>query len=64
MISRSKSIAMPKHRQSRLIVNAPSRKSLYDEDVKLTMYRQAKEADIPFFNDDDEPEESSSSSNS
>ena len=63
MISRSKSIAMPTKRQSRLILNAPSRKSLYDEDVKLTMYRQAKEADIPFFNDD-EPEEQSSSSSS
>lgn len=36
------------------------RKSLYDDQIKLTMQRQAKEADIPFFNDDDDDEDSDS----
>lgn len=61
MKNRSKSISVPKKRMSRLIVTTSARKSLYDEDVKLTMQRQAKEADIPFFNDDDDAEQSSSS---
>lgn len=59
--TRSKSEAFTKRGSAYLI---PKRKSLYDDAIKMTMQRQAKEADIPFFNDDNNESEDDSSDSS
>jgi hypothetical protein len=41
------------HKQKQPMANAGKRKSLYDDDALITMQRQAKEAELPFYDNDE-----------